>query len=72
MDMYDGPRYGSGGNFDEFDKAMDLYDVTFGESFPTIPLGRSKKAEEIIYKCVKANKDVYEMGYLQLDEDILY
>lgn len=59
----------------ELDKALELYETTFDDSFPTIPLLMDKsKAEvmEIINKCVSAGKDVYDMGYLSLDDDIIY
>lgn len=59
----------------EIDKAIELYEKTFDDSFPAIPLLMDKsKAEvvEIINKCVSEGKDVYDMGYLSLDDDIIY
>lgn len=53
-------------------KAIELYDKTF-DSFPTIPLLRDYPDEEVIEminECIKNNKDVYEMGFL--DIDLLY
>lgn len=48
---------------------------TFDDSFPTIPLLMDKsKTEvvEIINKCISEGKDVYDLGYLSLDNDIIY
>ena len=59
----------------ELDKALELYEKTFDDSFPTIPLLMDKsKTEvvEIINKCISEGKDVYDMGYLSLDNDSIY
>lgn len=59
----------------EIDKAIELYEKTFDDSFPTIPVLTDKfKAEvvEIINKCISEGKDVYDMGYLSLDNDSIY
>ena len=59
----------------ELDKALELYEQTFDDSFPTIPLlmeNSDEKVVEIINKCVSAKKDVYDMGYLPLNEDTIY
>lgn len=59
---------------DEFEKALDLYEKTFDDSFPTFQM-MSRPPEEIIKiinECVKKKKDVYELKYLTLDEDYLY
>ena len=42
--------------------------------FFSIPLlyRPQKEAIEMIETCIKNNKDVYEMGYLKLDDDIIY
>ncbi len=50
--------------------AIKLYENTFGDSFPTVPLLMEKSDEEvieIINVCVAKKKDVYDMGYLSLD-----
>jgi hypothetical protein len=59
----------------ELDKALKLYEETFDDSFPTIPLLMEKSDEEVIQiinKCVEEDKDVYEMKILSLDGDIIY
>ena len=56
---------------DKLDKALQLYEKTFDDSFPTIPLlmGNSEdEVVEIINRCVSAKKDVYDMGYLELGD----
>ena len=45
-----------------------LYQKTFGEGFPMIPLAWGRSDEEIvkiIKECLKKKKDVYELGYVQ-------
>lgn len=57
----------------ELDAALELYDKTFDDSFPTIPLlmeNSDEKVIEIINKCISEKKDVYELGYLS--EDAIY
>lgn len=55
-------------------QALELYESTFDDGFPTMSVGGmpDEKMIEIINKCVKKKKDVYELGYLSLDENILY
>ncbi len=55
---------------DKLEKALALYERTFDDSFPmssmiTKPLNEVIK---IINKCVSEKKDVYDMGYLSLDD----
>lgn len=60
---------------DKLEKAYDRYKEKFNDNFPTIPLSETREDEEIIEMidiCIKVEKDVYDMGYLQLDEDIIY
>lgn len=59
----------------ELDVALELYEKTFDDSFPTIPLlmeNSDEKVVGIINKCISENKDVYDMGYLSLDGDVIY
>lgn len=59
----------------ELDAALELYEKTFDDSFPTIPLlmeNTDEKVVEIINKCISEKKDVYELGYLSLSEDVIY
>ncbi len=49
-------------------QALELYENTFDDSFPTIPMSGRTEEEMIgmINKCVSAKKDVYDMGYLDI------
>lgn len=52
------------------EKKLRQYLDRFGDTFPTMPLALNKTPEQIIAivdDCLKNNKDVYELGYL--DED---
>lgn len=54
----------------KLDKALNLYEKTFDDSFPTIPLimeNSDEKVIEIINNCISNKKDVYDMGYLSLN-----
>lgn len=51
-------------------KMYDEYKKKFNDDFPTIPLAVSledKEIIEIIENCISQNKDVYELGYLELN-----
>ena len=55
-------------------KMYDEYKKKFNDDFPTIPLAVSledKEIIEIIENCISQNKDVYELGYLELN-DVCY
>lgn len=54
---------------------LEKYAKRFGEGFPTIPLAESRTEEEvieIIRECLDKGKDVYELGYVEDDEDLQY
>ena len=59
---------------DEIEKALNLYAKTFDDSFPTFAFMSKtpKEMQKIIFDCVENKKDVYEMGYLSLDDDVMY
>jgi hypothetical protein len=59
---------------EKLEKALNLYEDTFDDSFPMFPMKGKKPDEiiEIINECVSKKKDVYELKYLTLDEDVLY
>ena len=60
---------------EELVKAMDDYERAFSANFPGDPLAVSRPPEEvitIIQECLEKKKDVYELGYLSLDENIMY
>ena len=59
---------------EELKKAYDEYKKKFKDEFPTVPLAERMEDEEIIEvinECIEENKDVYDLGYLSLD-DIMY
>ena len=58
----------------ELDKALELYEQTFDDSFPMFSMMTKPPDEvvDIINKCVSAKKDVYDMGYLSLNDDTMY
>lgn len=52
-------------------KALKQYDAMFEGGFPTIPLALSRTEDEIIEiidSCISEKKDVYDLGYLLVDE----
>lgn len=55
---------------DKLDEALNLYEVTFDDSFPMSSMITKPpdKVIEIINRCVSEKKDVYDMGYLSLDD----
>lgn len=54
---------------DKLLQALDLYKKTFDDSFPTIPMSGRTEEEmiDMINKCISAKKDVYDMGYLDIE-----
>lgn len=57
------------------DKKLEEYRTMFKEGFPMIPLkwGRTdEQVIEIINRCIKEGKDVYELGYVIIDDDVMY
>ncbi len=48
---------------------MDAYEKAFGDSFPTLPMSGRPEGEviQIIREFVSEQKDVYEMGYLDIN-----
>ena len=50
-------------------QALELYENAFDDSFPTIPMSGRTEEEmiDMINKCVSAKKDVYDMGYLDIE-----
>lgn len=51
-------------------QALEQYEKAFDDSFPTIPMsGHTEEVMiDIINECVSAKKDVYDMGYLDLEK----
>jgi hypothetical protein len=59
----------------ELEERLQMYEKTFGESFPTYPLMLSKTDEEmieIIDRCLDVEQDVYAMGILKDDSNLKY
>lgn len=58
---------------EKLQKALERYKKKFNDDFPTIPFDSWEDAEiiDIIDECIEENKDVYDLGYLSLD-DIMY
>ncbi len=54
---------------DKLLQALELYEKTFDDSFPTISMSGRTEEEmiDIIGKCVSEKKDVYDMGYLDIE-----
>lgn len=60
---------------EKLDEKLKEYAERFDDGFPMIPLGWGKTDEEIIAiidDCLEKGKDVYELGYVTDDEDVLY
>lgn len=59
---------------EKLQKAFERYEKKFNDSFPTIPFSSREDGEiiDIIDECIEENKDVYDLGYLSLDDDIMY
>lgn len=55
---------------DKLEKALALYERTFDDSFPMSSMTTKPPDEviKIINKCVSEKKDVYDMGYLSLND----
>lgn len=59
---------------EELKKAYEAYRNTFHDDFPSIPLAETREDDEIIEiieECIESKKDVYDLGYLDL-EDVMY
>lgn len=58
---------------EKLQKALEWYKEKFNDDFPTIPFESQEDEEiiDIIDECIEENKDVYDLGYLSLD-DIMY
>lgn len=60
--------------FKNENQAIEEYNKVFEDGFPSIPLLSRPEKEiiEMVETCITEKKDVYEMGYLKMDEDIMY
>lgn len=59
---------------EKLNKALEDYDKKFNDGFPMFQMSAESpdRIIEIISDCIKNNKDVYDSGYLSLDNDTLY
>lgn len=55
---------------EKLQKALERYKKKFNDDFPTIPFESQEDEEiiDIIDECIEENKDVYDLGYLSLDD----
>ena len=59
----------------ELNTKLQEYAIKFGDGFPMIPVGMGRSDEEIIEivdRCLKENKDVYDLGYVDDNPEIYY
>ena len=57
------------------DEKLDAYAEKFGEGFPMMPLAWGRTDDEVIEiidDCLSKGKDVYELGYVEDDDDVMY
>lgn len=59
---------------EELYEYMDKYAEAFDDGFPLSMFANKspKECVRIIKTCLKENKDVYDLGILKLDLDIMY
>lgn len=54
-------------------KALERYQERFNDRFPTMELFcGNEETIKMIDQCIANGKDVVEMGFYKLDDDILY
>jgi hypothetical protein len=57
------------------EQLQEQYYEMFGESLPTFQICRGRTDAEIdaiLRECIEKGKDVYELGYCTLNEDVQY
>ncbi len=59
---------------DKLNDALESYEKVFDDSFPMFSMRGTSPDEivKIIGKCISEKKDIYDMGYLSLNEDTIY
>lgn len=59
---------------DKLFEALDEYNAKFGDGFPMYQMSGEppEKIIEIIKDCIEQEKDVYTLGYLSEDDNLLY
>ena len=58
----------------EIEFFMDMYEAVFNDGFPSFMFLNSSKEEiiKVISECIEKRKNVYELGILELDKNVLY
>lgn len=61
-------------NEKNFDKAQERYKLLFNDYFPTFQLSYLSPEEmvDMINECVEKKQNVYQLGYLTLEDDVVY
>lgn len=61
-------------NEKNFDKSQERYKALFNDYFPTFQFSylSPKEMLDMINECVEKQQNVYQLGYLNLEEDIIY
>lgn len=57
------------------EELQEKYREMFGENLPTYQICRGRTDEEvnaILRECIDKGKDVYDLGYCTLDDDVEY
>ena len=57
------------------EELQEKYREMFGENLPTYQICRGRTDEEvnaILRECIDKGKDVYDLGYCTLDDDVKY
>ena len=57
------------------DEKLQEYANKFGEGFPMMPVAWGRTEEEVIRiidECIVKDKDVYELGYVEEDDNVIY
>ena len=59
---------------EKLNKALEDYERKFNDGFPMFQMSAESpdRIIEIIGDYIKNNKDVYDSGYLSLDDDTIY
>lgn len=59
---------------DELFKALGDYESEFGDGFPMYQMGGEppERVIGIIRECIEKKQDVYKLGYLSEDDNLLY
>lgn len=61
-------------NEKNFDKAQERYEKLFNDYFPTFQFSYLSPEEmvDMIDECVEKKQNVYQLGYITLEDDVVY